>query len=63
MIALENPIGLIAVFSLFIMLHFLMNISGKALLEKGMRRRYSDYADYEARVSGFFPRPPKNTGA
>lgn len=33
--------------------------SGKALLEKGLRKTRPDYADYVARTSGFIPWPPK----
>ena len=60
LIALENPVGIVAAVSPFIMLHFLVNLSGKKLLEKGMSQRYPDYPNYRARVSGFFPWPPKN---
>lgn len=61
LIAFEHPLGLITALSPVLMLHFLLNLSGKKLLEKGMRRRYPDYLDYQARVSGFFPMPPKNS--
>jgi steroid 5-alpha reductase family enzyme len=33
--------------------------SGKALLEKGLKRSRPDYLDYIERTSGFFPWPPK----
>jgi steroid 5-alpha reductase family enzyme len=52
--------GLLAVISPVAMTHFLVNVTGKALLEKGMRRsRGAAYEDYVARTSGFFPRPPR----
>lgn len=59
-IALENWLGLIAIASPFLMLHFLVNWSGKALLERDMAKRYPDFETYQSRVSGFFPKPPKN---
>jgi len=33
--------------------------SGKALLEKGLRKSRPEYLNYVARTSGFFPWPPK----
>lgn len=60
LIALESPVGWAALLSPFVMAHFLINISGKALLEKSLAARYPEYADYRARVSGFFPLPPKS---
>lgn len=59
LIAIENPIALIGVYSPFLMLFFLTKVTGKSLLEKGMSARYPEYDDYVKRVSGFFPRPPK----
>ncbi len=41
-----------------IMTLFLVNVSGKALLEKDLSRRPL-YADYIKRTSGFVPMPPK----
>lgn len=59
MIALENPLGLIGIYSPFLMLFFLTKVTGKSLLEKGMRERYPEYDEYVRTTSGFFPRPPK----
>jgi len=60
LLALGHPVGLLAVISPVAMTHFLVNVTGKALLEKGMRRsRGAAYEDYVARTSGFFPRPPR----
>jgi len=60
LLALGHPMGLLAVISPVAMTHFLVNVTGKALLEKGMRRsRGAAYEDYVARTSGFFPRPPR----
>ena len=60
LIACEHPIGLLTIVSPLVMGHFLLNITGKRLLEKGLRQRYPDYAEYERRTSGFFPMPPKD---
>jgi steroid 5-alpha reductase family enzyme len=38
---------------------FLIRISGKALLERRMARSKPGWDEYVARVSGFFPRPPR----
>lgn len=60
LMALDGPFGWIGIASPFIMAHFLVNISGKALLERNMSRKYGEaYDDYKRRTSGFFPRPPK----
>ncbi len=59
LIALESPYGWACVLSPIVMAHFLINISGKALLERAMERKYADYAVYRQRTSGFFPLPPK----
>jgi steroid 5-alpha reductase family enzyme len=37
----------------------LIRVSGVALLERSMIRRRPGYADYVARTSAFFPRPPR----
>ncbi len=58
-IALESPFGLLTLLSPVVMTYFLVNISGKALTERSMMKKYPEYADYQQRVSGFFPRPPK----
>ena len=38
---------------------FLISVSGKALLERGLRKTRPGYDDYVARTSGFIPLPPK----
>lgn len=58
-VALESPIGWAAALSPIVMAHFLVNVSGKALLERRLERKYPDYAAYRARTSGFVPMPPK----
>jgi steroid 5-alpha reductase family enzyme len=37
----------------------LIRVSGVALLERSLSRRRKGYADYVARTSAFFPRPPR----
>jgi len=59
LIAIENPLALFGIYSPLLMLFFLTKVTGKSLLEKGMRERYPEYDDYVKRVSGFFPRPPR----
>ncbi len=60
-IALESPFGALTLLSPVVMTYFLVNISGKALTERSMAKKYPEYADYQNRVSGFFPRPPKKS--
>lgn len=60
LLALGHPVGLVTVVSPVLMSFFLVKVSGKALLEKNMRRsRGPAYDDYVARTSGFLPRPPR----
>ncbi len=59
LIALEAPLGIYTVFSPVLMVFFLYSVSGKALLERAMIKKYPEYMEYKARVSGFFPWPPK----
>jgi steroid 5-alpha reductase family enzyme len=61
LIALEAPHGWLTALSPIVMAHFLINISGKALLERTLAAKYPEYADYRARVSGFFPLPPRSS--
>lgn len=61
LVALEGPYGLFSVLSPFVMAHFLINVSGKAMLERAMEMRYTDYADYRRATSGFFPLPPRRS--
>ena len=46
-IALESPLGWIGLLSPFLMAHFLINVSGKALLERGMSKKYAEYEAYK----------------
>lgn len=54
------PWGFIALIGPAVMNYFLVNVSGKALLEKSLSKRRPGYAEYVENTSGFFPRPPKN---
>jgi steroid 5-alpha reductase family enzyme len=58
-IALESPLGRFTILSPVIMTVFLVFISGKALTEKLMEKKYPEYADYKKRTSGFIPLPPR----
>ena len=61
LIALESPLGVWTILSPAVMAFFLIKISGKAMTERHMRRKYPEYAEYERRTSGFFPLPPKKS--
>jgi steroid 5-alpha reductase family enzyme len=41
------------------MTYLLINVSGAALLERGLRKSRPEYDAYVARVSAFWPRPPR----
>lgn len=62
LIALESPLGIWTIASPAVMAFFLVKVSGKAMTERHMARKYPEYADYRARVSGFLPLPPKPAG-
>ncbi len=59
LIALESPLGVYTVFSPVVMVFFLVFVSGKALTERMMEKKYPEYAEYKRRTSGFVPWPPK----
>lgn len=50
--------GAIGLIGPIIMTYSLVNVSGKALLEKDLVLRRPGYAEYVESTSGFFPRPP-----
>lgn len=58
LIALESAYGVFSVLSPVLMIYFLYGPNHK-LLERSMSKRYTDFADYQRRVSSFFPRPPR----
>jgi steroid 5-alpha reductase family enzyme len=59
LVALGHPIVAISAVGPALMTHFLLNRSGKALLERHLLRTRPDYAAYVDRTSGFVPRPPR----
>lgn len=61
LIACDHWIGLVTVFSPLLMTHFLLNVTGKKLLEKRMGRARPGYAEYVARTPGFFPWFPRKS--
>lgn len=58
LVACCAPHSWLTVFAPIIMTYLLVRISGKALLERNLKKRPA-YQDYIARTSGFFPMPPK----
>ena len=60
LIACDHWLGVLTVFAPLLMTHFLLNVTGKRLLERRLSRSCPEYADYVARTSGFFPWPPKS---
>ena len=58
LIAVENVGGVVTIISPTVMLYALMGPTGKALLERRMKKR-PDFEAYVQRTSGFFPWPPK----
>jgi steroid 5-alpha reductase family enzyme len=63
LVALGHPIVAISAVGPLVMTHFLLNRSGKALLERHLLRTRPEYADYVARTSGFVPLPPRPSAA
>ncbi|WP_456695961.1 DUF1295 domain-containing protein [Aeromicrobium sp. P5_D10] len=60
LLALGAPWGLVAIVSPIVMTKLLTSFSGKAVLERGMRRSKGEaYDAYVASTSGFFPLPPR----
>lgn len=60
LIACDNPWAVITIISPVMMTFFLVKRTGKALLERRLKRSKPDYDDYIQRTSGFFPLPPKS---
>lgn len=60
LLACDHWIGLLTVFAPLLMTHFLVNVTGKELLEKRLGSARPGYAAYVARTSGFFPWPPRS---
>ena len=57
--ACDSPVGLLTIFAPLLMTHFLVNVTGKRLLESRMSQARPEYAAYVRRTSGFFPWPPR----
>ncbi|MCD9199882.1 DUF1295 domain-containing protein [Aeromicrobium wangtongii] len=62
LLALGAPWGVVTVVAPIVMIKLLVSFSGKALLERGMRRSKGEaYEAYVASTSGFFPLPPRRS--
>ena len=59
LVACGAPGGVYTIASPLLMTFLLLRVSGVALLERGLVKRKPGYADYIARTSAFFPRPPR----
>lgn len=59
LVALSAPGGIFTIVGPVLMSFFLMRVSGVPMLERSIGKRRPDYADYVARTSTFFPRPPR----
>jgi steroid 5-alpha reductase family enzyme len=59
-VACGAPGGVYTIASPLLMTFLLLRVSGVALLERGLVKRKPGYADYQARTSAFFPRPPRS---
>lgn len=59
LVAAETGSGLLSFIGPVVMTWFLMRVSGVPMLERSMMKRREGYADYVARTSAFFPRPPR----
>lgn len=61
LIAGETRLGLWAVIGPIVMSVLLLRVSGVTMLEKTITKRRPGYAEYVARTSAFFPRPPRSS--
>lgn len=59
LIAAETRLGLWGAIGPIVMSILLLRVSGVAMLEKTITKRRPGYAEYVARTSAFFPRPPR----
>ena len=57
--AASSWVGVLTVLSPLFMTYLLVAKTGKALTERRLSETKPGYAEYVARTSGFFPRPPK----
>jgi steroid 5-alpha reductase family enzyme len=58
--ALAHPLGWVYIFCPMIMTFFLLNVSGVAMLEEGLKNKKPKYSEYIRRTSAFIPMPPKS---
>lgn len=61
-VAAATPAARWTVFAPALMTFLLLRVSGVTLLERGIRKRRPEYADYVARTSAFVPWFPKRRG-
>ena len=59
LVAAETGPGRWGIVGPIVMSVLLLRVSGVAMLEKTIGKRRPGYAEYVARTSAFFPRPPK----
>jgi steroid 5-alpha reductase family enzyme len=59
-VAAETGSGVIGLVGPLLMNFFLLKVSGVPMLERSLAKRREGYAEYVARTSAFFPRPPKS---
>ena len=62
LIALATGVAWWTVIGPIVMSILLIQVSGKAMLEKTIGKRRPGYEDYVRRTSGFFPMPPRQLG-
>jgi len=63
LVAAETGPGRFGIIGPIVMSTLLMRVSGVAMLERTIGKRRPGYAEYVARTSAFFPRPPKRPAA
>jgi steroid 5-alpha reductase family enzyme len=61
LVAAETTVGRWGLIGALVMTILLRRVSGVVLLEKSLSKRKEGYAEYIARTSPFFPRPPRTT--
>ncbi len=59
LVAAETTVGRWGLIGALVMTILLRRVSGVVLLEKSLSKRKEGYAEYVARTSPFFPRPPR----
>ena len=59
LVAAETTVGKFGLIGAALMTFLLVRVSGKALLERSLKKRKEGYDDYIRRTSGFFPLPPQ----